>query len=336
MARFGLLARRMALIILLAAAATTAAAQTLPGSGPLELLPPGSGPTALPDGTITPFAPPTQAPAQPAVPTSAGTASSGTLSLSARLTADGPPISTGVVWRIFAEEQAADGSRALVAERHGGAADFTLRPGGYFVYCGFGNAGTTQHVSVTAGGIKASSVILNAGGVRLNAVTGKDRPPLSGADLSFDIYSLEVDSHGEPKSVALDVEPGSIVRLPAQTYNVVARYGDANARTAADIEVKAGKLSDITLTEKAARVTLKLVSTEGGEAIADTRWSVLTQAGDLVTSGVGAFPSFILAEGDYTVIANHEDGQFQRLVTVVSGEDTDVEVLAEGGATLPD
>lgn len=71
-----------------------------------------------------------------------------------------------------------------------------------------------------------------------------------------------------------------------------------------------GKLSDITLTEKVAKITLKLVSNEGG-VIADTRWSILTQAGDLVTSGVGAFPSFVLAEGDYTVIANHEDGQFR-------------------------
>ena len=74
------------------------------------------------------------------------------------------------------------------------------------------------------------------------------------------------------------------------------------------------------------------MSSEGGEAIADTRWSVLTQAGDLVTTGVGAFPSFVLAEGDYTVIANHEDGQFQRVVTVVSGENADVEVLATEGA----
>ena len=124
------------------------------------------------------------------------------------------------------------------------------------------------------------------------------------------------------------------MRLPAQVYNVIANYGDANARTTADIDVKAGKLTDITLTEKAAKITLKLVSSEGGEAIADTRWSILTQAGDLVTTGVGAFPSFVLAEGDYTVIANHEDGQFQRVVSVVSGENADVEVLAKDGQKL--
>ena len=185
-------------------------------------------------------------------------------------------------------------TRPMVAERHGGSADFVLKPGGYFIYCGFGYAGTTEHV-VVGTGLKAESIILNAGGVRLAAVTGKDRPPLDSSDLSFDIFAQELDSHGEPKAVALDVAPGQIVRLPAQVYNVIANYGDANARTTADIDVKAGKLSDVTLTEKAAKITLKLVSSEGGEAIADTRWSILTLAGDLVTSGVGAFPSFVLA-----------------------------------------
>lgn len=333
-------------VVLAAMAATSALAQTAPGggvagapgaeavpgfmqpgSGPLQLLPPGAGPAAPLPEAATPYAPSTgpaveQKPLATVAPREAAT-----LSMVARLTPDGPPLGAGVVWRVFAEAQGPDGTRELVAERHGGSADFVLKPGGYFIYCGFGYAGTTEHV-VVGTGLKAESVVLNAGGVRLAAVTGKDRPPLGGDDLSFDIFAQEVDSHGEPKAVALDIAPGEIVRLPAQTYNVVANYGDANARTTADIDVKAGKLSDITLTEKAAKITLKLVSTEGGEAIANTRWSVLTQAGDLVTTGVGAFPSFILAEGDYTVIANHEDGQFQRIVSVVSGENADVEVLA--------
>lgn len=304
-----------------------------PSSGPLELLPAGINPPgALPDAT--PYAPST-APAAPAKPVATvHPAATATLSLSARLTPDGPPIGTGVVWRIFAEAQGPDGSRELVAERRGGSVDVTLKPGGYFVYCGFGYSGTTEHVQVS-GGIKSDSVVLNAGGLRLNAVTGKDHPLLTDDDLSFDIFSQEMDARGEPKAVARDIGPGDIIRLPAQTYSVVANYGDANARTTADLEVKAGKLTDVTLTEKAAKLTLKLVSTEGGEAIANTRWSVLTQAGDLVTSGVGAFPSFVLAEGDYTIIANHEDGQFQRVVSVVSGQDAEVEVLAKNGQPVP-
>lgn len=278
--------------------------------------------TGLP-ADVTPYAPANQITRRPLAEPPAIAANR--LELTAKLTEDGPSIRTGLVWRIFSEKPQADGSRAMIAEAKGGSASLALKPGVYYVYCGFGHSGATERVELS-GGLKQETVVLNAGGLRLNAVALKDKT-LPAGDLSFDIFSLEVDNQGEPKPVALDVHAGEIVRLASATYNVVASYGNANATTSADVEVKAGKLTDITLTEKAAKVTLKLVSAPGGEAIADTSWSVLTQAGDLVTTGVGAFPSFVLAEGDYTVVARHGDDQYQRVVTITTGNDTDVEVL---------
>jgi hypothetical protein len=295
-------------------------------SSPLgeALAPPGALAPALPGG-VTPYAPSgtiTRAPS----PTAIKPPAQGHLVMTAHLVEGGPALKSGVVWRVFAEEPGSDGRREMVAEAKGGTANFALAPGVYYVYCGFGHTGSTDRVTVGTGLVE-DQVQLNAGGVRLNAIAGKNQP-LPPADLSFDIFALELDARGEPKPVALDVKPGEIVRLAANTYTVEADYGSANASTSAEIEIKAGKLSDITLTERAAKVTLKLVSAAGGEAIADTAWSVLTQAGDLVTSGVGAFPSFVLAEGDYTVVARHAEQQFQRVVTVRSGEDCDVEVIA--------
>src|SRR3546814_11951246 len=86
-----------------------------------------------------------------------------------------------------------------------------------------------------------------------------------------------------------DVRPGMIVRLNAGTYHVVSEYGDINAVVRADIQVEAGKLIEATLQHRAAQITLKLVSQPGGEAIADTAWSVLTAAGDIVNESVSAF-----------------------------------------------
>lgn len=287
------------------------------------LLPDGSAP-ALP-GAASSFAPPDQLPA-PVSPTTVKPPTRGRLVISAHLTDGGPAVKSGVVWRVFADEPAPDGKREMVAEAHGGTLSFSLAPGVYYVYCGFGHAGSTDRVTVGTGLVE-EQVVLNAGGVRFAAVAGKDKP-LPAGDLSFDVYALELDARGEPKPVALDIKPGEIVRLAANTYTVEADYGAANASTSAEIEVQAGKLSDITLTERAAKVTLKLVGTAGGEAIADTAWTVLTQAGDLVATSVGAFPSIVLAEGDYTVVARHGEQQFQRVVTIRSGEDCDVEVLA--------
>lgn len=316
-----------------------------PPAGPLDATPPPVDPLpqqAMPTlpapvtsaplpGDANAYAPATKLP-KPAAAAVLTPPAKGRLVMTAHLAEGGPAIKTGVVWRVFSEEPGSDGRREMVAEARGGTATFSLAPGAYYVYCGFGYAGTTDRVTVGTS-LREESVVLNAGGVRLNAVATKNKM-LPAADVSFDIYAPELDARGEPKAVALDIKPGQIVRLAANSYTVEADYGTANASTSAEIEVKAGKLSDITLTEKAAKVTLKLVNAAGGEAIADTTWSILTQAGDVVTSGVGAFPSFVLAEGDYTVIARHGGEQFQRLVTVRTGEDRDVEVLASAGQSV--
>jgi hypothetical protein len=81
--------------------------------------------------------------------------------------------------------------------------------------------------------------------------------------------------------------------------------------------------------QKAARMTLKLVEQHGGEAIADTAWTVTTNGGGNITQTVGAFPTVVLAVGDYTAIAKHDGKTFQKNFSVEPGSDRDVEVLAQ-------
>lgn len=82
---------------------------------------------------------------------------------------------------------------------------------------------------------------------------------------------------------------------------------------------------------------MKLVRDHGGEAIADTSWSVLTNSGDPIRETVGAFASMVLAEGDYTIVAKNRDRIYQRDFTVEGGHNTEVEVLAtEATATGDD
>ena len=95
----------------------------------------------------------------------------------------------------------------------------------------------------------------------------------------------------------------------------------------ADIRVDAGKLTEATVYQKAARLTLKLVEVHGGEAIANTEWSVMTPDGDSVVESVGAFPSVVLAAGQYKAIAQHDGKSYQTDFIVEPGIDRDVEVL---------
>ena len=102
-----------------------------------------------------------------------------------------------------------------------------------------------------------------------------------------------------------------------------------NSIVAADIKVPSGKVLDVTLRHRYATLTLKLVNTAGAEALANTNFTILTPGGDLIRELIGAFPSLVLAEGEYVVIARHEAKTYQSTFEVQSGLDRDVEVIAQ-------
>jgi hypothetical protein len=103
----------------------------------------------------------------------------------------------------------------------------------------------------------------------------------------------------------------------------------SNSVVNADIKVSSGKRIDVTIRHRCATLTLKLVNKAGAEALANTTFTVLTPGGDVIRELVGAFPSLVLAEGEYVVIARHESKVFQSTFQVQTGMDRDVEVVAE-------
>ena len=278
-----------------------------PTDAPIDLTAPGTGP-------IDPAAPTDQA-------------ILGTYTLEARMTADGPPIESGVIWRVFAKEADADGKMRMVGEAEGGPVTLKLKAGDYYVHVAFGRAGITRKVAISELP-RGETVVLNAGGIRLTALAGEDRV-IAPEEVRFDIYAPD-ESGSDNRVTVLENAPASaVIGLTAGTYHVVCRYGDANAIVRADIRVEPGKLTEATVYQQAARVTLKLVASRGGEALANTAWSVVTPAGESVVESVGAFPSVVLSVGDYTAIATHEGKLFEQDFTVEAGLNRDVEVMVQ-------
>ncbi|MFK0209432.1 hypothetical protein [Agrobacterium sp. NPDC090283] len=268
------------------------------------------------------------APSAPNAPTSTAR----DIAMEAKLTSEGEAVKEGLSWRVFSPIPGADGKLPMLASSEGGSAEFHLVPGEYFVNVAFGRAGVTKKLNVPASGnVQKQVLILDAGGFVLNAVAGSDKQ-ISGNQLKFSVYSSDARPDGERGLVMADIKPNTIVRLNAGTYHVVSEYGNVNAVVRADIQVEAGKLTEATLQHQAAQITLKLVSEEGGEAIADTAWSVLNGGGDVVNESVSAFSTMVLAEGEYTAIARNKDKVFQRNFKVTSGRDSDVEVLMKDQA----
>jgi hypothetical protein len=124
------------------------------------------------------------------------------------------------------------------------------------------------------------------------------------------------------------VMTGDVILVPEGTYHIVSNYGDANSTVRSDIRVVAGKLADTTVSHRAAIITLKLVNERGGEARANTQWSVLTPGGDAIKESIGAFPRVILAEGEYRAIARNDSRTYEGAFRVVNGVDAEVEVIA--------
>lgn len=245
------------------------------------------------------------------------------VTLVARITDDGEAIPGGVVWRVFETRTDANGDLALAAKSDDATAHLELPPGQYVVHVAYGRAQTTDTMTVAAGE-NSKSLVLDAGAMRLNAAVTGDVPiPIN--LLTFDVFTSGTES--ERTLVAEKLSPNAMVTLNAGTYHVVSNFGSVNAVVRADLRVEPGQLTEATLYHKAAQISFKLVSEAGGEAIADIDWTVKTSDGQTVFSETGAFPTTVLAEGDYLVLAQRGDQVFNREFEVQAGPARELEVL---------
>ncbi len=289
-----------------------------------NLTTPGNDGLAVPKGPVLQsLPPPTRRRVVPAPKTSAhGQAS---LALIARFGPDLPQITHGLEWRVFAAKPSRNGTFQAIRKDDNAAPVFSLPPGDYVVHVGFGLASETRPVHLGPQGAREVFDI-PAGGLRIQGKVGDALIPPS--QISFDLYRGSQFDPGNQRPIVRSVLTGEVILVPEGIYHIVSNYGDGNSVVRSDIRVQVGKLIDATVTHRAAIITLKLVSQHGGEARANTQWSVLTPGGDIVKESIGAFPRVILSEGDYRVIARNDNKTYQRTFKVVTGVDTEVEVLA--------
>jgi hypothetical protein len=306
-----------------------------PPAGPAMNLAPPSGPGTGPNlpptltqPTLTQpsLAQPTTANAPPALPPpGAATAGQAVLALTAKYGKDLPVISSGLVWRVFADKPDETGTFKLIREERGATPNIVLAPGSYVVHVALGLVSATRAVTLKSE-TDRESFILPAGGLRIEGRVGTSKIPPN--QISFSIYKGSQFETAERSSLIPNVTAGDVALLPEGTYYIISNYGDANSVVRSDIRVQAGKLTDVIITHRAAVITLKLVSDKGGEALANTAWSVITPGGDVIKESIGAFPRVVLSEGEYRAIAKNEGKVFERPFNVVNGVDGEVEVVA--------
>jgi hypothetical protein len=248
----------------------------------------------------------------------------------------GPRLESGLTWRVYESKHAPEGAGYKLLSTHRDAMPTAaLLPGDYLVNAAYGLSNLTRKIKVESGRSLEETFVLNTGGLKLAALLPNGEP-LPESDSRYDIRSDEQDQFGNRQMILRDAKPGVVIRLNAGAYRIECLYGDANATVQADVTVEPGKVTEATLKQTGAKTTLKLVQALGGEALADTKWTILTSAGDVVKENAGALPTHILAPGSYAVIADHAGESFTRKFSIDAGEAKQVEVVVDDGPTSPE
>lgn len=250
----------------------------------------------------------------------------GTLALGAILAKDTPPLNDGLTWRIYDGRILDDGNYRLLHRLDEPRPTLTLPPGDYLVNVSYGRANLTKRLTVWPEKKQDDIFNLNAGGLRLYA-TLAGQPLLNEQSLVFNVYSEDTDQFGNRRRVIAGAKSGLVIRLNSGAYRIESAYGDANAIMEADVTIEPGKLAEATIDHQAGKVTFRLVEKQGGEALADTIWQIFSLDGQLVKRSGGAFPSHVLAAGDYQVRVEHSGQEFAARFSVAVGDKKQVEVV---------
>jgi hypothetical protein len=258
-----------------------------------------------------------------ALPSTSPAAPNTALTLTATIDGTQTVLKGGLVWKIY--DAPADRRARLISSSSQPNPKFELAPGAYIIHVAYGLASASRRIVIAQQPMN-ERIGIAVGGLSLSAKVGD--VPIPDARVSFSIY-VALGNNPEGRLVAENVPTNRILQLPIGSYRIVSRYGNTNAVATADLRIEPGMLSQAVITHRAATVIIKLVREPGTEALAGTRFSVLTPGGDIVREVSGAFPSMTLAEGDYVIIARNNGKIYNADVTIKNGDDRDVEVLAK-------
>ena len=222
---------RMMAVLALAVAAPAFAQDVAPIPAPLPLFHSpvaGDAPLALPSSE-EPAAAPVETPAVEAPSAAAAaieqvTAVPQPVTLSAMVTDGGKPIDEGLVWRVFSTKPDSSGQLSLAAKSDNAVAKVSLSPGNYVVHVAYGRAQASDTITVKEGD-NEKSIVLDAGGLRLNAAITGDVPiPIN--LLQFDVFTSG-QTDADRALVAEGLGANDIITLNAGTYHIVSYFGDA-------------------------------------------------------------------------------------------------------------
>lgn len=250
------------------------------------------------------------------------------LQLTAKLSNDSPALTTSIKWEIYNFKKSPDGNRAQIATSDDAMPTLLLAPGKYIVRAVFGVSSTAKVLKITEGQIADATFILNTGGLRIRPVLIAGEPPIGKNPQQWLYLAPQPGSSETPKLVATANNPLQIHQLTAGTYELISKYGTANAIVKTNVVVSPGLLTDVEIGHKAGIAKFKLLLRwSGGVELEDVSWQLFDETGNEVVKNPTAKTGEILAPGRYQAAAQYEGAVYTKLFHVKPGKRTIVKVV---------
>jgi hypothetical protein len=222
-----------------------------------------------------------------------------------------------------------------IASNIGPRGEFSVPPGDYVVVVKQREAIVSQPLTVGSVEIK-KTIAINTSIVAVGLI------PYTGAKrvtepIHWEVFSSALGKPGPDSKVADAVAPATSFTVAAGYYVVRAHYKDTKADLA--MLVEPGVSYNYTVDLYSANVVAQVVDAKG-KPVKDVTWQVVrATAGsdgthEVVATDTGASPTFLLREGNYTVIATGADGSVgQTPLATKAGQTHKVKVTLKPAST---
>lgn len=204
-----------------------------------------------------------------------------------------------------------------------------IPPGDYIVTASLGAASVQQAVKITG---EKQEVVLDLGAaVILPAVRESETSAPIATEIAWKVY----DQTG--KDVGYSFKPEPDFTVPAGSYRLTAKYGDAEGE--ANLEVKPGEKPKVMITLGSGTVEAEIRPSESEPLATDkdgVSWKVFAEnSADSLTYSYKGSPTFRLVAGTYRLTASIGEATGETTVTVKPGETTKVSLVLGVGLLKP-
>ncbi len=252
------------------------------------------------------------------------------LGLVARLASNSPPLETNIKWEIYNFFKSSDGNRSQILTSEVAQPMLPLSPGKYIVRAVFGVSSTAKVITISPAQITDATFILNTGGIRVKPVLIAGAPPAGKLSQQWIFLSPPPGSSSSPQLIATADDPDEIHQLSAGIYELISKFGTANAVVKTNVTILPGLLTEVEISHKAGIVQFKLFKKwRGGEELTGANWKLFDDEGNEVARDLAAASGEIIAPGRYKVTALYNDNTYTKTFSIKPGKKKLIQVVAK-------